>query len=474
VVNRLIQLQTQRNKKSLSFFGSTYDNLQVIAITQLEHPMSTPHASHQPSLGTNLFAPNGPWSYNDMVHIVTHEAPSCNLCAEWAQHYTTAAIRKDRSLRDAERQRSAALSAQLLAENTTLRDDNASLRAELDATRTDAALLREELDAARLKLSSAEAEIHRLRDLNDDRDRGVDETLRGLKDQIRDLEQWGHAHRRRKMPRRHSRSHSPSSDPRSRRESRLDSSILDDRDVLPTPSSAAPSYLLTRMDLPADTSPARLPVDPSPSTSSDPASHMANAVSLEPATPHPAPSTNRLAAAPSCAAVGFPSLHPIVSFSGHQYRCTALDAAGKVDVDPDAHFVYATGSLSEDGPAWTKSLITRDHLKEESTLKVMVAAVKSEQPDTSTILTTPLHDSPDLPLPSSPSSPMPLTTASSLPLQSPPASAPSQLPPLRRSTRIRKPSRLVRDLQSAMGACHLVPESVGTSQDSAARVTKPG
>ena len=32
---------------------------------------------------------------------MTHEAPSCDLCVEWAQHYMTVAFCKGHTLRDA-------------------------------------------------------------------------------------------------------------------------------------------------------------------------------------------------------------------------------------------------------------------------------------------------------------------------------------------------------------------------------------
>jgi len=340
----------------------------LIAVPKSSSFNSTAHAYAPytpPALvGTEPSAPNmdgdttGPWSYNDMLRIVSHEAPSCELCGEWAQHYLKAALRSDRSLRDAEVQRSAVLNAPLLTETALLREKLSSADAET-------ALLRE-------KLSSANAEIVRLRELNTNIDRDADEAIRDLKAQIRDLER-GTNPRRRKVPRHRSRSRSPPTS-HSRPASRPASPMLEDRDASPAPSSAAPPYLLARMDMSAAASPAHSPVDPSPA-GGNLASRLADAVSLEPPAPDPAPATTRLAATTFYAALGFPSLHPVVSFSDHQYHCTARDAAGNINVDADSRFVYATGRLSEDGPAWSTSLITRDYLEEESTQKALAAAL---------------------------------------------------------------------------------------------------
>src|SRR5712691_9906122 len=138
--------------------------------------MSDTNTPHQPSVGPTSLAPNtvddltGPWSYNDLLRIVSHETPSCDICAEWAEHYLKAALRKDRSLCDAEVQRSAVLNAPLMAE----------------------------LDTTRAKLSSADAEILRLSELNKNNDRDADEVIRDLKERIRDLER-GSTPRRRKV-----------------------------------------------------------------------------------------------------------------------------------------------------------------------------------------------------------------------------------------------------------------------------------
>jgi len=388
--------------------------------------MSAPHASHQPSVGTTSSAPNtdgdttGPWSYNDMVRTVTHEGLSCDLCAAWAQHYLAAAFCKDRSLREAEVQRSAAVNALLLAENATRRDNNVteSLRTELDATHTDMALLREEFDAIRRKLSSADAEIFRLRDFND-------ETIRALKDQIRDLER-GHTPRRRKVPRHHSRSQSPSASRSRRQASRPDSPKLEDRDDSRPPSSAARPSLLVRTDLPADTSPTQSPVDPSPPTGGDLASHLVDAVSLELPAPDPAPARAREARW-----LGF-------------------------DVDAKAHRVFSPGP----GTVSVERNVnfgTSAQFEGEGTI---IPISRGEQPDDSN---TPTTTPPELPSPTSPLTPL----SSASPPESPLAPPPSQLPPLRRSTRTRKPSRLVRDLQSGEGVGMKLPGSFAEEPDEA-------
>jgi hypothetical protein len=80
-------------------------------------PMSAPnYYKHMPA-GTSSATPHmggksmEAWSYNDMLRIVTHEAPSCMVCLSWAQHYMEAAFCKNRSLREAEEQCTAVLLA---------------------------------------------------------------------------------------------------------------------------------------------------------------------------------------------------------------------------------------------------------------------------------------------------------------------------------------------------------------------------
>jgi hypothetical protein len=108
----------------------------------------------------------------------------------------------------------------------------------------------------------------------------------------------------------------------------------------------------------------------------DLASRLTDTVTLEPepGALDPAPAARRVAIGPTRPHAEFPSLHPILFFADHEYRCTALDAAGNIDVDADAHFVYATRATTPDGPIWITSLITRDLLESEHAINAIRAA----------------------------------------------------------------------------------------------------
>jgi len=144
-------------------------------------------------------ANHGPWSYNSMARIVTHEANACSTCAGWALHYMLSVIKKDDTLTRAEDQRVSSIRGGLTTEATTLRDINESLRREL-------VTVREEFEDTRRKLASADDEISRLRDERDGIKHDADKTIRGLRAQIDALEGQlrdlgGRDLRRRKVPR---------------------------------------------------------------------------------------------------------------------------------------------------------------------------------------------------------------------------------------------------------------------------------
>ena len=101
-----------------------------------------------PAQGTPVSTPrvgnvnHGPWSYNDVVHIVTHDGRVCKTCSAWALHYMMSACNHDKTLRQAKDLHDNAIRAPLAAEIATLREANESLRRELDWARDDLARLR--------------------------------------------------------------------------------------------------------------------------------------------------------------------------------------------------------------------------------------------------------------------------------------------------------------------------------------------
>jgi len=96
--------------------------------------MSSSHIHQLPTQGTPSSIPragggnNGPWYYNDVVHIVTHDARACSTCSAWAIHYMMSACNNDETLRHAKDKRDKAIRAPLAAENAALREANESLR----------------------------------------------------------------------------------------------------------------------------------------------------------------------------------------------------------------------------------------------------------------------------------------------------------------------------------------------------------
>lgn len=119
------------------------------------HPDKPPMPSnHTPQLlaqgGTPSSTPTpktssaniGPWSYNDVVDTITHEARACSTCSAWALHYMMSACNNDKTLRHAKDRHTTAVRAPLDAENATLREANKTLRRQLDWAHDDLARLR--------------------------------------------------------------------------------------------------------------------------------------------------------------------------------------------------------------------------------------------------------------------------------------------------------------------------------------------
>ena len=144
--------------------------------------MSSSNASQLSAQGNSTPAPNsgghpGPWRYNAMLRLVSHDTHACSTCLAWKTHYTKSAMDDEPTLVAAEAQRGAVIRGDLAAENLTLQqqttslqqrngalqrnndslqDTIASLCRELDAVRADLARTREDLDGTRCRLRSAD------------------------------------------------------------------------------------------------------------------------------------------------------------------------------------------------------------------------------------------------------------------------------------------------------------------------------
>ena len=313
-----------------------------------------------PTLASNANTTNpGPWQYNAMIRIVTHETHTCKTCAVWARHYTLSALDNELSLTTAERQRETVICSNLAIENTTLQRNhdalqqahatlqlnsgsiqrnNVTLLRELDVVRVELANTCDDLAGTRRQLNSAEDEIDCLRDSEHDKQTTISdlsEQVDLLKTRLQDIEHE-HSQRHRKQPRLASESPTPS---------RADSPMIEDS--APQPQVVPP--LLSRM---ADPPPA--PFTPLPGDTS-----------LAPLTPLDFPMAPRFAASQFYDSVGLYSLHPILSYTSNQYFCTALTGDGDIDFASHALFVYAFGDITAAGPAWTTFLVTREQLTDE-------------------------------------------------------------------------------------------------------------
>ena len=321
-----------------------------------------------------------------MLSIVSHDNRACNTCSVWVHHYTSSALDGERSLTDAETQRASVIRSGLIAKNAALQQNNdslqqanASLRCELDA-------VREDLDKTRRRLSSAEDEIIRMHNENEDLECGSDRTINDLRDQVNSLKfqlrnfEPGHTPHRRKAPRRGSRTPSPSrSRHTSSRASRPPSLMAEDRDgssAHPTVAQPHPSRL-TVMHSAASSSTASPPFvePPPPSAGADLASRLADAASLAPSTPTPLSAAPRYVATPFIQSVGFLSSLPVLTFSDHRYDCTTLDVDGGIDYTAHSHFIYALGGMTADGPAWTTTLVTREQLLDDAISQAIAMAL---------------------------------------------------------------------------------------------------
>ena len=377
----------------LFYFLPTYSSARkrrVMHTTKMS-PNSTPHQPAQ-DIHANIM----PWRYNDMVHIVTHEAQSCNTCSEWALHYMSSAFKNDESLRRAEDQRADVIRGDLAKENATLRESNESLRRKLDA-------VRKELDKTRHKLNDADDEVHYLHDIKHDLQRRADATIDGLQSQvdalqtqIRDLER-DQTPRRRKIARHGSRTPSPScSRQPSVQSTRYEWSLVEDQDDAPAPrSSAAPPHLLPRSIVPSTPpSSTSLPVAKMPLPSSAEISPSAgdnflarladavpNTVSLDTDATIPALATSSFSPTPFADYVRFRSLLPVIFYAPDRSLTAApgsiaLDADGNIDFNPHPRFVLALGGLTPDGqPAWHTSLIRREHLLTPKAIQFRAARI---------------------------------------------------------------------------------------------------
>jgi hypothetical protein len=96
--------------------------------------------------GSPELAIDGPWVFNEGLHLIQHQAAKCSVCDDFVQHYTAAVKDKELSLREACEARNSALGgAALLSAD--------SLRTERDQALNEVAELRRRVaeDARKLK-----------------------------------------------------------------------------------------------------------------------------------------------------------------------------------------------------------------------------------------------------------------------------------------------------------------------------------
>lgn len=118
--------------------------------------MSTPTITPNGNLA-NL----GPWQYNAMVRIVSHEAHACKTCTVWACHYILSVLDNEPSLTSAEQQCEMVIHSGLTAENAMMQHNLNTLQQAHDALQlnnnllqqTNASLLRK-IDIVRIELAS--------------------------------------------------------------------------------------------------------------------------------------------------------------------------------------------------------------------------------------------------------------------------------------------------------------------------------
>lgn len=63
--------------------------------------------------------------------------------------------------------------------------------------------------------------------------------------------------------------------------------------------------------------------------------------------------------------IGIYSLHPVLSYMGGQYFCTALTGDSNIDFASYLLFMYTVGDITSAGPTWTTFLVTRDQLTDK-------------------------------------------------------------------------------------------------------------
>jgi len=322
-----------------------------------------------PITGTSppVQAPNtavhGPWTYNVMARLVTHEPDACPDCANWAQHYMSHVLRKDPSLALAETQRADAIRAGLDTELATLSMNNTTLRTELGA-------VRDELESTRGSLRSADDEIYRLRDEADDLRDDTDSVIRGLRDQVDDLKhqlrdlERGQSSRHRKVPRFGSPTPPPDySRQASRQPYRPASPALEaGNDASTTPPPRLLSRL-TALPVVASSSSSSVVEIPSPVAHSLPvagglASRMTDDTYGVDSDTTPASTF----ATPWAGNLGFRALLPVIYYEGRNSLAAVpgsviLDAQGNVDFKAHSHFVLASGGVYDGQPAWRTTLM---------------------------------------------------------------------------------------------------------------------
>ena len=143
------------------------------------------------------------WSFNERLHIITHEPRACNICAAWANHYVQHILNHTPSLHVAESKRDEAIVAEnkrcdeaivgeLKADNAELDDQVQSLTLVLDEACSERIMAEHTLDETRDKLQELTNQLATLQSKYDDLQSRSCASIADLRAQIADLEARPH------------------------------------------------------------------------------------------------------------------------------------------------------------------------------------------------------------------------------------------------------------------------------------------
>jgi hypothetical protein len=144
--------------------------------------------------------------------------------------------------------------------------------------------------------------------------------------------------------------------------------MMVDREDSCMPSSAAPPYLLARMDMLAVLPPEQPPADPY-LVGSDLATQLNTIADLVPDAHPTLYYTDAVAATASTSTqfhpqLGVSLLLTVVVHKGRSYVCTSVDDASNIVFGQAQYFMYAIRCYAEDSsPAWTMSLALWELIK---------------------------------------------------------------------------------------------------------------